>query len=192
MTAGRWLGIVTITFAAACASSESTPTGSSASGTASTVVAPDVSDETEETDEVVPAGFSSVTARLTEPDGSTCVRCLLVARSFDDHRRGLMGATSLGGYDGMAFVYEPPKQTAFWMKDTVMPLSIRFYDLDGGSLAEFDMDPCRTEPCPTFGPDTRFGVAVEVAQGRLDELGFTDTAVLELLDDTPCEPVAGW
>ena len=73
----------------------------------------------------------TTTVRLTEPDGSSCLRCVLLAVTTDEHQRGLMGVTSLGGYDGMAFRYETPSSSDYWMKDTVMPLSIGFYASDG-------------------------------------------------------------
>ena len=71
-----------------------------------------------------------------------------------------------------------------------MPLSIAFYDARPVRCSTtFAMDPCTTDPCPTFGPTTPFLDAVEVEQGRLDELGFTATARLEVLE-LPCDPGA--
>ncbi len=138
-------------------------------------------------DEVVPSGFGSMLVRLTEPDGSTCERCLLVAATREQRALGLMGVTGLGGYDGMVFRFPEPISTSFWMKNTLLPLSIAFYDQAGAVVATFAMEPCTTDPCPTYGPDTPFVDAVEVEQGRLDALGFTDTARMEILD-LPCEP----
>ncbi len=134
-----------------------------------------------------PNGFGSVAVRLTEPGGQVCERCLLLAETVEQRRRGLMGVTSLGGYDGMAFRYDAPTSTSFWMRDTVLPLSIGFYDAAGALLDRAEMDPCTTANCPSFAPGTPFSIAIEVAQGSLDELGFTVTAALELLD-RPCDP----
>lgn len=139
--------------------------------------------------EVAPSGFGTVQVRLTEPDGSTCERCLLLADDPDLRSRGLMGVTTLGGYDGMLFRYAEPTRTSFWMKDTVLPLTIRFYDEGGLPIAAFDMAPCDADPCPSYGPDLPFTVAVEVEQGWAEALGFTPTAVLEVLAE-PC-PAAG-
>lgn len=136
---------------------------------------------------VVPVGFDTTVVRLTEPDGSTCERCLLVAATREERSLGLMGVTDLGGHDGMIFRYDSPVASAFWMKNTVLPLSIAFYDASGEVLETFAMDPCTADPCPTFGPTTPFLDAVEVEQGRLEELGFTATARLEILD-LPCDP----
>jgi len=44
---------------------------------------------------------------------------------------GLMNRTSLPPDSGMLFVFEPPanaKQIGFWMKDTLIPLSIAFVE----------------------------------------------------------------
>lgn len=162
-------------------SSGAGPTLAPLSGVATT--APTVST----TATVRPTGFAATTARLTEPDGSVCERCLLLASTIAEHQRGLMGVTSLGGYDGMAFEYAAPSRAAYWMKDTVLPLSIAFYAPTGDRVGAFAMDPCAADPCPSTGPADPFTVAVEVAQGRLDELGFTASARLELLH-LPCDP----
>ena len=50
----------------------------------------------------------------------------------------------------MAFVWDEPTQGAFWMKDTLIPLSVAFWDEDGRIVGIVDMEPCATEPCPTY------------------------------------------
>jgi len=99
-----------------------------------------------------------------------------------------MEVTSLGGYDGMVFRYDEPTTGAYWMKDTVMPLSIAFFAGDGQFVADFDMDPCTADPCPTYGPDSEFQYALEVAQGGLAEVGAVAGSRIEL--GLPCQPKA--
>ncbi len=79
----------------------------------------------------MPSGFSSVATTITKPDGTVCETCMLLAATEAERERGLMGVTSLGGYDGMVFRYDEPTTGAYWMKDTVMPLSIAFFGGDG-------------------------------------------------------------
>ncbi|MEZ5256667.1 MAG: DUF192 domain-containing protein [Ilumatobacteraceae bacterium] len=138
----------------------------------------------------MPEGFATITAHLTEPDGSSCTRCLLLADTPALRSQGLMGVTSLGGYDGMAFRYADPVLSRFWMKDTLIPLDIAFYARQEGDgltrLARFEMEPCAAESCPTTGPDEPFVLAVETERGRAEALGFTSTARLELIGDLPC------
>lgn len=51
----------------------------------------------------------------------------------DDHKRaqGLMFIESLPKDTGMIFVFETSKHLSFWMKDTLIPLSIGFFDEKG-------------------------------------------------------------
>jgi len=129
----------------------------------------------------VPEGFASIAARSTEPDGTVCELCLWIAEDGEQRARGLMGVTDLGPADGMAFVYPTPTTGAFWMKNTLMPLSIAFFDGDGRHLDAFDMEPCTADPCERYPTPSGFVVAVEVAQGDLERLSLVPGATLELL-----------
>ena len=80
---------------------------------------------------VVPQGFEQVAATVTAADGTVCELCLWLAASGDERELGLMYVTDLGGPDGMVFRYDSPTTAAFWMKNTVMPLSISFFDAGG-------------------------------------------------------------
>lgn len=180
---------------AACSAADGAETTSSAETTSGpeTTSSADVGDVTTTVAAapVVPEGFGIVPARVTPPDGgSPCEVCLWVADSDELRRRGLMGVTDLGGSDGMAFVYDEPRTTSFTMRNTVMALSIAFYDADGRFLDAFDMEPCRAEPCASYPTPSGFTVAVEVPRGELDELEMVPGSRLELLPlashcDTP-------
>lgn len=96
-----------------------------------------------------------------------------VADTSDERQTGLMGRESLSPYDGMAFLWEEPVVSSFWMKDTLIPLSIAFWDDAGRIISILDMDPCTQDPCPSYGPDEPFVGAVEVDRGALEERGVT-------------------
>lgn len=81
--------------------------------------------------------------------------------------QGLMGVTELVGVDGMLFVFEAEIEAAFWMKDTLIPLDIWFFDADGGFVDGFTMEPCVADPCPTYPAAAAFRYALETAVGRL-------------------------
>ncbi len=132
-------------------------------------------------DGVVPEGFASIAARSTDSDGTVCELCLWIAEDGEQRARGLMGVTDLGPTDGMAFTYPTPTTGAFWMKNTLMPLSIAFFDGEGRYLDAFDMEPCTADPCERYPTPSGFVVAVEVAQGDLERLGLVPGATLELL-----------
>jgi uncharacterized membrane protein (UPF0127 family) len=132
-----------------------------------------------------PTGFDTVLVRISAADGTTCERCMWLADDREERARGLMGVTDLGGLDGMAFRYDDPDRRTFWMKNTLLPLSIAFVGGDGSVVGSADMAPCRADPCPSYGPDEPFVVAIEVEQGRLAELGIGPDSVVELVGDCP-------
>ena len=134
---------------------------------------------------VEPDGFEAVAATVTTADGEVCELCLWLAASQRDRSRGLMGVTDLGRGDGMAFVYDGPNTGSFWMKNTLLPLSIAFFGEDGTFLDAFDMEPCAADPCPLYPTAPDFLVAIEVVEGDLPDLGIAEGSVLRLTD-LPC------
>jgi uncharacterized membrane protein (UPF0127 family) len=104
-----------------------------------------------------------------------------VADDPDERRLGLMGVEDLPADQGMAFVFDEPVSTGFWMKDTPLPLSIAFVGEDERVVAILDMEPCESDPCPLYRPDDPYVLAVEANQGWFDERGVEpgDRAELE-------------
>lgn len=82
---------------------------------------------------------------------------------------GMMGRRSMGANEGMLFVYEQPDRLCFWMRNTLIPLSIAFVADDGRIVHLADMKPldetshCSTEP-------VRF--ALEMNQGWFAKRGL--------------------
>ena len=54
-----------------------------------------------------------------------------LAASAQEQGKGLMFRTEMGADEGMIFPMDPPRDAAFWMKNTVMPLDIIFIGTDG-------------------------------------------------------------
>lgn len=136
-------------------------------------------------DVVTPDGFERVGATVTAPDGTVCELCLWLADTGDRRRRGLMFVTDLGAADGMAFAYPTLHSGTFWMKNTVLPLSIAFFGAEGTYLSAFDMEPCTEDPCELYRTPADFSVAIETPRGGLAELGIGPGSVLDLTD-LPC------
>jgi uncharacterized membrane protein (UPF0127 family) len=88
-----------------------------------------------------------------------------VADDEAERARGLMGREALAQDAGMVFLFPDETEGAFWMKDTLIPLSIAFYDEDGRILRILDMEPCLQEPCPLYDPGVAYRGALEVNQG---------------------------
>jgi uncharacterized membrane protein (UPF0127 family) len=101
---------------------------------------------------------------LTGEDGEHVV-AVEIADSAAERERGLMGRTELGENDGMVFLYDTDQLGGFWMKDTLIPLSIAFYDAAGRIVRILDMGPCRRDPCPVYEPGVAYRGALEVNRG---------------------------
>ena len=82
---------------------------------------------------------------------------------------GLMGVTDLGELDGMLFVWEEDSESGFWMKDTLIPLDIAFFDSDGVVVNVLTMVPCASDDCPRYRAGAPYRHAVEAPAG---DLGF--------------------
>jgi len=76
-----------------------------------------------------------------------------------------MGVTTLAPDSGMAFVWPAPTSSSFWMKDTLIPLSIAFWDTAGKVVAIDEMTPCTADPCETYGAPVAYVGAVEANKG---------------------------
>lgn len=136
-----------------------------------------------------PEGFTTVTALVTSADGEVCEVCLWLADDPDETGRGLMGVDDLGEPVGMAFVYDAPREGAFFMFQTPTPLSIAWFSASGEHVAQADMDPCLVEDssvCERYSPGAAYTVAIEMFDGQLDKVGIGPGSRLELLD-LPCE-----
>ena len=64
-----------------------------------------------------------------------------IADDATERAQGLMFRESMAKFSGMLFVYETPQPVAFWMKNTLIPLSIAFIDADGKIVNIADMQP---------------------------------------------------
>ncbi len=60
-----------------------------------------------------------------------------VARTDEEHSIGLMFRTTMPTNDGMLFIFPRPGVQCFWMKNTLLPLSVAFI-ADDGSIANIE------------------------------------------------------
>ena len=66
---------------------------------------------------------------------------LKVAYSRKAQMVGLIGTTDLSDEEGMIFIYDQAQPLSFWMKNTLIPLSIAFVNADGIIVAIYEMQP---------------------------------------------------
>jgi uncharacterized protein len=88
-----------------------------------------------------------------------------IADTEQARERGLMFRRRLAPRAGMVFVFPRDVRGAFWMKNTLIPLSIAFYDRRGRIVRILDMAPCRADPCPVYEPKATYRYALEVNRG---------------------------
>ena len=69
--------------------------------------------------------------------------------------------------DGMLFVFPESTRGGFWMKNTLVPLTIVFFDSAGKRVRKLSMTPCREDPCRIYDPGRWYRFALE--------LGASDT-----------------
>jgi uncharacterized membrane protein (UPF0127 family) len=119
------------------------------------------------------AGFGETAVSVEAADGTVTGCCVLVAVTSAQRERGLMEVTDLGGYTGMLFVWNKDASGGFWMRNTPTPLSIAWFDAEGGFVSSADMAPCDdTDDCPSYDPTGPYRFALEVPEGGLDEMGI--------------------
>jgi uncharacterized protein len=93
-----------------------------------------------------------------------------IADDFYERARGLMDRTALGEDRGMLFVFPKEQPLSFWMKDTLIPLSIAYIDSEGRITDILDMKPLDDRP-PHYVSSEPVQYALEVNQGFFDENG---------------------
>jgi uncharacterized protein len=103
-----------------------------------------------------------------------------VADTQAERARGLMGRRELREDAGMVFVFPTDSTSAFWMKDTLIPLSIAFYDERGTIVRILDMEPCTRDPCVLYDPEASYRGALEVNRGAFERWGVREGDVLRL------------
>ena len=96
--------------------------------------------------------------------------------------KGLMGVTDLGDLDGMLFFWRHDGN-AMWMKDTLIPLDVVWFNEDGTYKDRASMVPCPLEPCAEYAPSDGFDFryAIEAPTGDLDWID--ESTVIVYVDD---------
>jgi uncharacterized membrane protein (UPF0127 family) len=125
--------------------------------------------------EALPRGTLTV-----DSSGGTLRLDVWIAETAASRQRGLMHVERIDAGAGMVFLFDEPTDGAFWMKDTLIPLSIAFWDEDGAIVGVLDMEPCRSDPCPLYSPGASYVGVVEVNRGVLAAAGVGPGSRVEL------------
>jgi uncharacterized protein len=94
-----------------------------------------------------------------------------IAETPSQREQGLMHREELPADEGMVFLFDEEQTSGFWMKNTLIPLSIAFYDTDGVIVRILDMEPCAADPCTVYEPGAPYRGALEVNAGAFRRWG---------------------
>ena len=119
-------------------------------------------------------------ATLTSANDSVSIDALIAAT--DPHRNyGLMYRPKMRSDLSMAFLYEgQADHGGFWMKNTLLPLSIAFIDENDVVVRMFDMTPCKRDRCRIYDPEVPYSAALEVNQGAFEGWGISEGDRIEI------------
>ena len=95
------------------------------------------------------------------------------ARTSCEQAQGLMHVRSLD-HDGMLFTFPEPEEKSFWMKNTLISLSIAYISEEGVIIKIMDMPSERDPANPTqsYKSDVPVKYALEVPMGKFKDLGI--------------------
>ncbi len=108
-------------------------------------------------------------------DGSIVELDAEIAVTEAEQAKGLMWRKELEDGNGMLFWYQADVRMHFWMKNTLIPLSIAFIDSQGTIREIFDMEP---ESRKTVSSAISMRYALEVPVGWFDRVNLSPGCVM--------------
>ncbi|MDR1617941.1 MAG: DUF192 domain-containing protein [Treponema sp.] len=121
---------------------------------------------------------------ITRPGREPAAVRAELARTATQRSRGLMNRRSLKDGRGMLFVFDRDQILSFWMKNTLIPLSVAFIAADGRILEIHDMEPL---DLTSISSSRSARYALEVPQGWFDRAGVRTGDVIGI--DETVKPV---
>lgn len=106
-----------------------------------------------------------------------------IADTPEERSKGLMYRESMKDNHGMLFIFDEEQELNFWMKNTLIPLDMIFFDHDYKIVhIQHDARPCKTDPCEVFSSLKPAKYVLEVKGGTAERLGITpgNTASVDL------------
>ena len=95
-----------------------------------------------------------------------------IATTPAEQEHGLMDRTSMPAEHGMLFVFPDSQPRTFWMKNTLIPLYILFFDADRHLVTiQADAQPCKADPCQLYPSNESARYVLELNAGTAAKLG---------------------
>ena len=123
------------------------------------------------------AADKSVDDRFAIRVGDRTVQ-LQIAALPAEQQKGLMYRRTMGPEEGMLFVFASPQPQSFWMRNTVLPLDIGYFDAAGELKEIYPMYPLDERPVPSHSRGIQY--CLEMNQGWFQQSGVKPGASLDL------------
>jgi uncharacterized protein len=96
-----------------------------------------------------------------------------IADDPEEQSAGLMNREELKDGEGMLFVFSQSEQLSFWMKSTLIPLDLLFFDENGEFINGHTMEPCSGDPCKNYrsARDAKYALEVNAGVGKRYRIG---------------------
>jgi uncharacterized membrane protein (UPF0127 family) len=120
--------------------------------------------------------FETGMVRLDRGDGMILDFEVEIARTPRQWSFGLMHVTAMPDGQGMLFVFPDMAPRSFWMKNTLIPLDMLFFDDDGDLVSAFENVPPQSLESRRSAGDARF--VLELNGGAMAARGITGAARL--------------
>jgi uncharacterized membrane protein (UPF0127 family) len=117
-----------------------------------------------------PIAFPTGEVAVVTGEGERHAFTVEIARTSDQHARGLMYRRELAKDHGMLFLYDQVRPVTMWMKNTYIPLDMLFVSPSGRITRVRERTvPESTTPIPSGGP---VKAVLELRGGTVDRLGI--------------------
>lgn len=98
-----------------------------------------------------------------------------LAEDVNSHAMGLMYRTELPADSGMLFIFDNEQPRAFWMKNTLIPLDILYFDRHKKLVSQqLNVPPCKNtvSTCPSYPSEKAAKYVLEINAGLSQKYGF--------------------
>jgi uncharacterized membrane protein (UPF0127 family) len=120
------------------------------------------------------AGCASAAPPSTSPTVTLHGQRFTTELATDDasRERGLMMRTDLPADHSMLFVFPDSEPRWFWMKNTLVPLDILYFDTERKLVSmQLDVPPCKADPCASYPSDAPARYVLELRAGTARRIG---------------------
>lgn len=96
-----------------------------------------------------------------------------LATTPSEQAHGLMDRRSMPADHGMLFVFPDSEVRTFWMKNTLIPLDILFFDAERHLVTiQANAQPCKADPCQLYPSSAPARYVLELNAGTATRLGL--------------------